>query len=196
VALAGNFLLAPSCLRTLKFNSRKFLAIVGTVFVLSLIIADFERTTSSIKYLIKAGATSPKGGPLSAFLNSHGVYTDKTIFVSIADSQYLSQMRLFKSRLDIFGLGGNYVVLCLDGPCLADLRRESILVYDGFLMSKSDSEGDWHAHVAKLKVKAFRPQNLNLTLLVGVQLGFTRRRIQFRFDGWRRISHWVPSPAL
>jgi hypothetical protein len=87
---------------------------------------------------------------LSAFLHDHGVGNDRTLFVTMANKVYVDPMVNFKWGLDIFHLGRDYLVLCLDQTCLEQAQRYDILAYDGFI-----EEGvNWHDHIARMKVSS------------------------------------------
>ena len=88
------------------------------------------------------------GGPLSAFLHEHGIQNDRTLFVTMANKAYVDPMVNFKWGLDIFHLGNDYLVLCLDQACLEQAAQYDILAYDGFI-----EEGvNWHQQIARIKV--------------------------------------------
>ena len=88
------------------------------------------------------------GGPLSAFLHANGIGNDRTLFVTMANEAYIDPMVNFKWGLDIFNLGRDYLVLCLDQACLDQAKRYEVLAYDGYV-----EEGlNWHHHIARMKV--------------------------------------------
>jgi hypothetical protein len=95
----------------------------------------------------------PSVRPLSGFLQSHRIGTDKTLFLTIADKNFLGAALHFKSQLDRQGLGDSFVILCLDDECLKGAEGKS-LAYDGFVFR---GPGDWHTPVAKMKVRIIFP---------------------------------------
>lgn len=58
----------------------------------------------------------------------------------------------FKSALDIFNLGRNYVVLCLDVECVAEAKAHDIIAYGGYIIQIEEGNDDWHYPVARMKV--------------------------------------------
>lgn len=91
-------------------------------------------------------------GPLTQFLVSNGVGTDRTLFISMASEAYIEPMINFKVGLEKFNLGENLFVLCLDTPCLEAAKQHRILAYDGYLMNEMEAQGDWHHPIARVKV--------------------------------------------
>jgi len=96
---------------------------------------------------------------ISGFLQSQGVGPDRTLFVAMATESYIEPMVNFKWGLDKFELGGDYVVLCLDVPCLEAAHRYNILAFRGFVGKSLEGAVDWHSRlgsrVAEIKVSFF-----------------------------------------
>lgn len=63
----------------------------------------------------------------------------------------------FRTALDKFGLGQNYLVLCLDTGCFEGAEAQNILAYDGYIMSAEEAENDYHLPVARAKVRVYNP---------------------------------------
>jgi len=93
--------------------------------------------------------------PLSSFLESHGLYNSRTIFLTMASKGYMQEIVNFRDTLAKWKLGENYVVLCLDLGCLEGAKEHGILAYDGYIMTPEEARGDWHIPVARLKVPSF-----------------------------------------
>ena len=75
-------------------------------------------------------------GALSAFLLEHGLTTHQTIFVSFGCAKTIHALLNFKLALDLFNLGNDYVILCLDTVCTDVANANGILSYDGFASEK------------------------------------------------------------
>jgi hypothetical protein len=135
----------------------QFFAIMASLLTVFYIIAPFRRSpTASIDNAIdSAPATNIDG--LSEFLQSRGIGTDRTLFVTIASEPYIEPMVNFRMGLDRFSLGGDYVVLCLDVPCLDTARKYDIVAFEGYLMKETEAGDDGHDPVAQTKVHSSFP---------------------------------------
>jgi hypothetical protein len=89
---------------------------------------------------------------LADFLQSRGLGNDKTLFVTIASKQYVDPMINLKYALDMWGLGEQYVVLCLDHECVHGAESHKIHAYTRYLMNAKEDGDDWHTLVARIKV--------------------------------------------
>ena len=98
-------------------------------------------------------------GPLSTFLRSNGIGTDKTLFVTIAGGLYIDPAINFKKQLETWSLEQNFLVLCLDMACMEATKRNSVLAYDGFLQTEDEARTDFHIPVARMKVGFPTKQN-------------------------------------
>lgn len=99
-------------------------------------------------------ATPPttETGPLSAFLIAHGLDTSQTLFVTLANKQYIDPIINFNMALKKWNLDRCYVVLCLDVDCTKAAESHNILAYNGFLMTENEVWNDWHVPIARMKV--------------------------------------------
>ena len=89
---------------------------------------------------------------LSGFLQSKGIGNDQTLFITIASVKYIDSMINFKLGLDTWGLGGRYIVLCLDRECVQAAQAHNIHASTRYLMSENEAADDWHLPVARIKV--------------------------------------------
>lgn len=90
--------------------------------------------------------------PLSNYLRRGGIGPNRTLFVTMASRKYIEPMINFKYSLDRWNEGQNYVVLCLDIECVEAGRTHGIHVFDGYLQTIAEAQGDWHSPVARMKV--------------------------------------------
>ena len=107
---------------------------------------------SSLHNVAIATPVATETGPLSAFLNAHGLDTSQTLFVTMASTQYIEPMINFNKALKKWNLDKFYVVLCLDVECTKAAEAHNILAYSGFLMSENEALNDWHDPIARMKV--------------------------------------------
>jgi hypothetical protein len=70
----------------------------------------------------------------------------------MASENYIESVINFKRQLDKFSLGGRFLVLCVDPACVEAMSKHSILGYDGYLQTESESKADWHLPIARMKV--------------------------------------------
>lgn len=133
-------------------------------------IVIFKATVDDFIFLKTPGTMAisalfpTKGGPLSAFLRSNSIGTDKTVFLTIADRNFIEAAIHFKTQLDKFELGETCVILCLDTDCLEAAKAQSVLAYDGYVIREA---GDWRMPVAQMKVQSpFSQINVINVLLV------------------------------
>jgi hypothetical protein len=130
----------------------QFSAIVtGLCTALYLVTPFLLRSPAALKQNVQDTNT----GGLAEFLRSKGLGTDRTLFVTIASQPYAESMVNFKMGLDRFSLGGDYVVLCLDVPCLETARNHDIVAFGGYLMNETEPAGDWHYPVARAMVQPY-----------------------------------------
>ena len=92
-------------------------------------------------------------GNLPEFLESKGVGTDRTLFLTIASEPYIESTINFKRGLDNFSLGEDYVVLCLDTPCLEAARGHDIIAFGGYIMKETEATDGWGYAIARAKVQ-------------------------------------------
>jgi len=90
--------------------------------------------------------------PFSAFLESHGIDNNRTLFVTMASKQYIEPIINFNVALKRWNRDKNYVVLCLDIECLQAAEVHDFLAYGGYLMRDTEVGHDWHPSVARMKV--------------------------------------------
>lgn len=70
----------------------------------------------------------------------------------MASERYIDLIINFKTALDKWNLGENYVVLCLDIECVRASEAHKIIAYDGYIRSRNETNVDWHLPVARMKV--------------------------------------------
>ena len=129
----------------------QFFAIVTGLFTAVYLVAPFLRSPAALKQNVQDTNT----GGLAEFLRSKGLGTERTLFVTIASQPYTETMVNFKMGLDRFSLGEEYVVLCLDVPCLDTAKNHDIVAFGGYLMNETESAGDWHYPVARAMVYSY-----------------------------------------
>lgn len=125
---------------------RILLGVSVALFVLTTITASFDIISDIFGF-------SPKYGPLSSYLRSNGIYTDKTIYLTMASKDYIEPIINFKTQLDKFALGESYVVLCVDTECLEATKSHHILGFGGYLATETEAMEDWHNPIARMKVR-------------------------------------------
>lgn len=72
----------------------------------------------------------------------------------MASEEYVAPMINFWNALNNWGLGDDYVVLCLDPRCMEAAEALNITAYGGYLLSSDDELKDWHVPVARMKVNS------------------------------------------
>ena len=97
------------------------------------------------------------GPTLSDFLKQHRIESNQTLFVTMADGNYIDPMLNFKLSLDKWDLGKDYLVLCLDSKCSSVAQSHHILHYDGYY--KKDNDTNWKIGVARSKVTSCFPHS-------------------------------------
>lgn len=104
----------------------------------------------------EAASTSEKLTPLIAWIKSSGISSERIPLISIADSKYIQALRSLKARLDRWGRGSDFIVICLDTACT---EENSFKGYGGYI----HKDGKVMDSVALIKVRF-----LCLMFLVGV----------------------------
>jgi len=89
---------------------------------------------------------------LPGFLQSRGVGVDKTVFVTIASEKYVQSTVNFKFSLDRWGLGRQFVVLCLDDDCVREAESHGIYAYNRYATDAKERSDNWRRAVARVKV--------------------------------------------
>jgi len=119
--------------------------------------------------------------PFSAFLKSHGIDNNRTLFVTLASKQYIEPMINFNVALKRWNRDKNYVVLCLDIECLQAAEAHDFLAYDGYFMRDTEVGHDWHASVARMKVPS--PSYISDYSLLPTSISLTEGSISFSLMG-------------
>jgi len=58
----------------------------------------------------------------------------------------------FKLGLDRWGLGEQFLVLCLDHECVKAAEANNIHAYGRYITTAKEEDDDWHTPVARIKV--------------------------------------------
>lgn len=95
-----------------------FLLFTVPYFYLSGTSLSSHPTPISLSGNVSTASNRPhSSSQLILWLESRGLTSDRTLFISIADAKYLSSLHNFRQRLDQWGYGENLVVMCLDQDC-------------------------------------------------------------------------------
>lgn len=132
-------------------------------------------------------------GNLPEFLESKGVGTDRTLFLTVASDPYIESMINFKRGLDNFSLGEDYVVLCLDTQCLETARSHDIIAFGGYIVKEAEATDDWRYAIVHAKVHRHISRLISSWLPISPSLkpGTTSSLLMETFISLARVTRYL-----